>query len=110
MKPVHTVRNANSSVDEPQTASIIPSSQVQFWTMLLFDIPSLSCTIFLLYHLLVDRRVRQALHNHVIIILLSLILIIQIFDNPLHIDANRIGGKRNSLPITRSICYGVVGH
>ena len=105
--------------DEQQTASIIPSSQVQFWTMLLFDIPSLACTIFLLYHLLFNRSLRQALHNHVIIILLSLILIIEILDNPLYIDAHRGGTELNSFTMKPSIClvwwfvdngfYGAIG-
>ena len=103
-------------VDESENAPVIPSSQVQFWTLLLFEIPSLACTLFLLYHLLRDRRLRQALNNHVIIILLVLTLGIELFDNPLYIDASRIDGRRNSFAMVPSVClmwwlfdYGAYG-
>ena len=115
----YTSNESNASlpmVDEPQSAPSIPPSQVQFWTLLLFEIPSLACTLFLLYHLLRDRHLRQALHNHVIIILLVLTLGIELFDNPLYIDANRMGGSQNSFPMVPSVClmwwlfdYGAYG-
>ena len=103
-------------VQELQTTSVIPPSQVQFWTLLLFVIPSLACTIFLLYQLLRDRHLRQGLHNHVIIILLMITLGIEISDASLYIDANRMGGVRNSFTMVPSICvmwwlfdYGAYG-
>jgi hypothetical protein len=83
---------------------IVPPSSVQFWTFLIFEIPSLACTIFLLCHLFFNRRLRRALHNHVIIIFLFLTLFIEILDNPLYIDAYRFGGHKNSFPISSSIC------
>ena len=83
---------------------VIPPAHVQFWTYLIFEIPSLACTIFLLYHLLRRRQLRRALHNHIIIILLALALGIQVFDNPLYIDANRLGGHQNSFHMFPSIC------
>lgn len=87
-----------------ETTNVIPPSEVQFWIFLAFEIPSLVCTIFLLSQLLRRRRLRQAIHNHVIIILLVLVLGIEIFDNPLYIDAYRFGGFANSFPMTPSIC------
>ena len=104
-------------VDEPPPiASAIPPSQVQFWSLLVFQIPSLACTLFLLYHLLRERHLRKAMHNHVIIILLVLTLGIELFDNPLYIDANRMGGSQNSFTMVPSVClmwwlfdYGAYG-
>ncbi|CAF1080617.1 unnamed protein product [Adineta steineri] len=53
---------------------MIPDT-VKFWTILVVLIPSLLCTLFLLYHLLFDRNLRNALHNHTITVLLILCLI-----------------------------------
>ncbi len=96
--------NSSSGAGEETDDSVIPPSQVQFWTFLAFEIPSLACTIFLLIHLLFNRKLRQALHNHVIIIFLFLTLCIEIFDDPLYIDAYRFGGTVNSFPISIPIC------
>ena len=105
-----------STISVQEATSIIPSDSVQFWSILLLEIPSLACTLFLLYHLLRDRHLWQALHNHVIIILLVLTLGIEIFDNPLYIDASRIDGSHNSFTMVPSIClmwwlfdYGAYG-
>jgi hypothetical protein len=58
---------------------------VRFSLLLLFDIPSIICTIFLLYHLILDRTLRNALHNHVIILLLILGLTTQLIDIPFYL-------------------------
>ena len=114
-----TVNGSNASVptvDEAPTPPVIPPIIVQFWTLLFLEIPSLVCTIFLLYHLLRSRRLRQGMHNHIIIILLVLTLGIEIFDDPLYIDAYRWGKTQNSFTMVPSIClmwwffdYGVYG-
>jgi hypothetical protein len=97
--------NSTDSTDEDNGIDeVIPPSQVQFWTFLIFQIPSLACTIFLLYHLVFNQQLRSALHNHVIIIFLFLTLFIEILDNPLYIDAYRLGGFKNSFSISPSIC------
>ena len=100
--------NSSSEVDggtgEEELDPVIPSSPVQFWTFLLFEIPSLACTIFLLSHILLNPKLRKALHNHVIIIFLFLTLCIEIFDNPLYIDAYLYGGHRNSFAISTPVC------
>ena len=100
--------NNASSVDnqsaQGEEGAVIPPSVVQFWTFLAFQVPSLACTIFLLYHLLRRRQLRRALHNHVIIILLVLVFGIQVFDNTLYIDAYRLGGHQNSFHMFPSIC------
>ena len=54
------------------------SNLAVFWSYLLFLIPSLICSLFLLYYLLFDRRLRSALHNHVIIVVLFIVLIYEL--------------------------------
>jgi hypothetical protein len=44
----------------------------QFWIFLLLIIPSIICSLFGLYHFLMDRTLRQALNNHIIILLLCI--------------------------------------
>jgi hypothetical protein len=91
-------------VDNVEKPPVIPPSEVQFWTLVIFEVPSLACTIFLLYHLITDRHLRRGLHNHVIIILLVLTFFIEVFDNPLYIDAYRLGGYHNSFTMSPPIC------
>ncbi|CAF2108764.1 unnamed protein product [Rotaria magnacalcarata] len=63
--------NFNSSGDTIVSLCAPSSFQtVRFWTYLFFDISSLICTFLDLYYLLVDRKLRRALNNHVIIVLL----------------------------------------
>ena len=102
-----TLNNSNTSAstaDGHQSAPVIPPREAQFWILLIIEIPSLACTLFLLYHLLRDRRLRRALNNHVIIILLVLTLVIVLIDNPLYIDVNRLDGNHNSFTMVPSIC------
>ena len=54
------------------------SDTLRFWSFLLVYIPSFLCLLFVLYHLLFDRALRNALHNHVIIILLFICLIAEV--------------------------------
>ena len=61
---------ADNSTAEPVVHIIAPS--VRFWTYLVANVLSLICSIFVLYYLLVDRALRRALHNHIIIVLLIL--------------------------------------
>ena len=48
---------------------------VRFWWYLILDILSILCALFVLYQLLFDRALRQALNNHIIIVLLFIGLI-----------------------------------
>ena len=54
------------------------TNAIRFWTFLICLIPSTLCTIFVLYHFLSDRTLRQALNNHVIIVLLIISFIDEI--------------------------------
>ncbi|CAF0881259.1 unnamed protein product [Adineta ricciae] len=53
---------------------ILPE-MAKFWVLLSVFVPSLLCSIFVLYHLLFNRVLRHALHNHVITVLLIIGLI-----------------------------------
>ena len=59
---------------------------LRFWLLLIFDIPSIVCSLFVLYHLLFNQTSRGALHNHTIIILLTIALIFQLTDIPCYLD------------------------
>ena len=92
-----------SDTSEPSNETIIhidlvPSRVVQFWTYLIVEIPSLACLIYLLYQFLSNKKLRHALHNHVIIILLFLCLLVEIIDNPLYLDAFLHGGRSSFSP------------
>ena len=89
--------------DDEEEEILIPSAPVQFWTYLIFEIPSMFCTIFVLFHLLFNRHLRQQIHNHVIIILLILCLIVLVIDNSLYLDGWRVG-HGNSFPSSSSVC------
>jgi hypothetical protein len=64
--------NSFTNLDE-----LIPNA-VRFWIYLIFLIPSIICSLFVLYHLLSSRTLRLALHNHAIIIFLFIGLIYQV--------------------------------
>ncbi|CAF1091513.1 unnamed protein product [Adineta steineri] len=73
---------------------------VRFWFLLLLDVPSIICAFFVLYHLLMDRSLRQQLNNHTIIILLVLGLTIQLIDIPLNLSfISHMGIVEPSSPI-----------
>ncbi|CAF4073328.1 unnamed protein product [Adineta steineri] len=57
----------------------IPDS-IRFYTYFPLLIPSIPCSIFILYHLLTKRTLRQALNNHVIILILILGLVYELTD------------------------------
>ncbi|CAF3410009.1 unnamed protein product [Rotaria sp. Silwood1] len=55
----------------------IPSA-VKFWLYLIFLVPSIICSVFLLCHLLWKRNLNRAVHNHAIIFFLIICLIHEI--------------------------------
>ncbi|CAF1150071.1 unnamed protein product [Adineta steineri] len=56
------------------------SNIVKSWLFQVFQIPSILFGIFTLYHLLMDRTLRNALNNHVIIAMVFVGLILQFID------------------------------
>ena len=93
----------NSSVPENVTVILSPRSAqvtvhaIRFWAYLFSDIISLSFTLFALYHLLKDRALRRALHNHVIIVLLFVVLIFESTNIPWILS-----NDHNNTPVIKS--------
>lgn len=72
---------------------------LRFTLLIIFDIPSVACSLFVLYHLLINRTSRYALHNHTIIILLFIALIFQLTDIPWYLDFIHRGSVLPQKPI-----------
>ena len=93
----------NTTIDETSfdsTEISLPRS-VRFWILLLFDILSLACAFYLLFHLCFSRLLRQSIGNHVIIILLILGLTTQCIDVPLYLSfILHDGYVQPALPVT----------
>lgn len=88
-----TTNNYNSnetSMDDYDSEFSLPP-YVRFWLLIIFEIPSLACSLILLYYLIIDRNLRQALHNHVIVVLLIIGLFSQLIDIPFYLNYLRIG-------------------
>ena len=85
-----TVAFENSEISWPRS--------LRFWLLLIFDIPSIICSLFVLYHLLINRTSRSALHNHTVIILLTIALLFQLTDIPWYLDFIRHGFVRPQIP------------
>jgi hypothetical protein len=71
----------STSLSSTSSSFLIPRN-IQFWLFLFSNILSLLCCLFVLFHLLSDRILRHALHNHVIIVVLLLTLIAELTDVP----------------------------
>ncbi len=70
----------------------------RFWLLLLLDIPSLICSLFLLFNLLRTKILRLQLTNHVMIILLIIGLFIQLVDIPFNLSFLHLGVIYPSTP------------
>ena len=82
---------SNYEDDTSENADISIPPTVGFWLLLVFDIPAVLCSFFLLYHLLLKRDLRQALHNHVVIVLLFVIVPSLLIDIPSYIVVLSVG-------------------
>ena len=72
-----------------------------FGCHLLFEIPSIICSIFVLSHLVFNRILRHALYNHIIIIILVINLIVQVIDIPWILHYYRLNSVS---PATHTYC------
>jgi hypothetical protein len=80
------LENNSSDIDLSTDISEVPIPRtVRLLLLVLFDIPSLTCAIFVLFNLLKNRLLRESLHNHVIIVLLFSVLPTHLIDIPFHI-------------------------
>ena len=77
--------NTNETFEYIYPVFSLPET-VRFWLLLVFEIPSLCCSLLILAHLLVDRWSRKSLHNHVIIALLIVGLFSQLIDVPFYLN------------------------
>jgi hypothetical protein len=71
---------------------------VRFWLLLLLEIPSIICSFFLLFHLLINKTLRCQLTNHVIIVLLIIGLIIKLVDIPFLLSFLLLNMVQPSMP------------
>ena len=62
----------------------------RFWLILVFEVPSLFCSLLLLAFLFTDRASRKSLQNHVIIALLVVGLFAQLIDVPFYLNFTRV--------------------
>jgi hypothetical protein len=69
--------NITSSVNNAEIS--LPRS-VQFWIMLLSDIPSTICSFCIIIHIIFNRTQRHALYNHTILLILLCNLPVQLLD------------------------------
>jgi hypothetical protein len=83
--------NASKTTNEITSDGIAIPRSVRFWFFLLFEIPSIFCSIFVLAYLLFDRTLRHALHNHIIIIILFINLIVQLTNISSILNYYRLG-------------------
>lgn len=69
------------------------STNLQFWILLIFTIPSLICSLFVIYRYLSNQILRNGLHNHSILLLVIVNVILIITDVSWMLDNLRRGGQ-----------------
>lgn len=79
----------------------LASRSIRFWVLLPCFIASVCCALVLLFFLLSKQKIRKALHNHVIIVVIALELLYFIIDVPLYLVYVRAGYVS---PATKSTC------
>lgn len=101
LKQMASFSKNNISSSNPPDANDKFVEPLRFWLFLILDVPAVVCSIFALYHLLKERQLRKALHNHVTILILLFNLIYQLIDIPLHLQYFSTGIVR---PATPALC------
>lgn len=86
----NTSNENDTSTNNYSSEFSLPPS-IRFLLLIIFDIPSLTCSFYLLYYLITDRNLRKALNNHAIVVLLFLGLFSQLIDIPFYLNYLRIG-------------------
>ncbi|CAF1382075.1 unnamed protein product [Adineta ricciae] len=83
---------------------------VRFWIYLISNTLSLPCCFFILFHLLFNRNLRETLSNHIIIVILLLVLIMECTYFPLAIHYYRLGGNWHvQRPFSQLWTYSLFG-
>ncbi|CAF3528049.1 unnamed protein product [Rotaria sp. Silwood1] len=85
--------DSNSSYEDSTalTSEIIIPRLIRFWIILPLYIPSVICSLFVLYNFIVHRKLRQAFHNHVITLLVFINFIVQLTSIPWLLNYYRLG-------------------
>jgi hypothetical protein len=91
---------SNESIEDDTDLypDVIFSYVFRFWLFLISNILSIACCLFALYHLLIDRNLRQSLNNHIIIILLFICLIYELTDISFILNFYRFGTNWHITP------------
>ncbi|CAF2150614.1 unnamed protein product [Rotaria magnacalcarata] len=93
--------NNEADGDSFQNSEISLPRVVRFWILILLDVPSVACTLFLLFHLIVNRTLRREITNHIIAILLVFGLPGQLIDIALYLTfINHAGIVTPTTPAT----------
>ncbi|CAF1137733.1 unnamed protein product [Adineta steineri] len=93
----------NNSTEIDYTSYSIPlyetvtSRTIKFILILICQLLSISCSIFLLFHLITKATLYRALHNHTIIALVIVSFFQTISDLPMSLDYLRIGQASSSI-------------
>lgn len=82
---------SNSDYDTFDNTEVPIPRPVRFWLLLVFNSSALACTLFVLFHLLSQHRLRQSPNNYVIIGLLSIALMSNLIDIPSYLTFLRLG-------------------
>ena len=80
-------------------ANQLAGEPLLFWLFLIFNIPAVFLSLFVLTKLFKERPLRQALQNHIMMVIMSFNLIYQLFDIPLHLQYFYTGVIRPALPM-----------
>ena len=83
--------NIFSEKDLGNPSELRVSVSTRFWLYLVPNILSVFCSLFVLFHLLFDRTLRQGLNNHVILVLLFIGLMYEVISVPLMLYWYRFG-------------------
>ncbi|CAF1255467.1 unnamed protein product [Adineta steineri] len=86
---INDIEDDCTTLDSNLQTSI--SATVRFWILVFLEIPSIFCSILLLYNLYFDRTLRKVLNNHVIIVILIVGLFSQATDISNYLTYVRLG-------------------
>lgn len=92
--------NNSSGLDEISysipSMETVTSRTVKFIFLLIFQIASIGCSLFLLFHLITKSTLHRALHNHIIIALVVVSFFQTISDLPMTLEYLRVGQAPSS--------------
>ncbi len=100
MFPKRLILNKTAKVGEMNLSDV--SYELQFWLLLIFGIFSLICSLFIIYQYLSNRKMRDGLHNHCILLLIIINVLLIITDVSWMLSSLHYSGRSPSA--TRAFC------